>query len=613
MDRQRNFGNNNNRGPLGHKIQPPDWSRVKLPTANWQTNLLDPVTLNRPKSEIDEHNTKHSIVTQGNKIPPPILRFDELKNILPQYIHDSFTKQGFVAPLPIQTQAWSVAITNQDLVGIAITGSGKTLAYLVPGVIHVLNQDPLGKGDGPIMLVLAPTRELAQQIQSEAKKLLDGTDIKTICLFGGSDRRAQCDELRKSGAHIAIASPGRMIDFIETKYYDAMRTTLLVIDEADRMLDMGFEPQIKMICSMLRPDRQTLMFSATWPREVQDIAQTYQKDFALISVQQQDGVGINMNVRQEILLVEDFDKLERLIQLLREREYKKCFVFVMKKMDVDNLVENLRREGFKNAWGVHGDKAQENRDRVFEQFRSCSNGLLVATDVAQRGIDVRDVDAVINFEMPPLIEDYIHRIGRTARAGAKGDAISFINPKNSRIVPDLIKILEKSGTVVSEELRSLGMGAFAGGPRRWGYRKTEDSYFSGKREREDDFGASGRRPPAERRREDSPFRRDRRDTPPRRGESPYRRTPPRHSRDYSPRRGGSPYRRDSPRRGRYESPSRRRTPPRHRDYTPPPRRGDSPPRRRGDSPQKRRGDSPPRRGDSPPKRRDDGPRRGDSP
>ena len=347
------------------------------------------------------------------------------------------------------------------------------------------------------MLVLAPTRELAVQIKEECDKFGASSDIKNTVVYGGVPKSRQVRDLR-SGTEIVIATPGRLIDHLEQGNTNLKRVTYLVLDEADRlvtfaalhhctahiyspltpissqfiscflpflffsMLDMGFEPQLRKICSQIRPDRQVLMWSATWPKDVQNLASDYLHDYYQVTVGSLDLAG-NKDVTQVVEVCSDQDKYRTLLKNLRESLTAKdrVLVFVETKKGCDMLTRSLRMDGFQ-ARAMHGDKSQEERDWVLREFKSCQSTLLVATDVAARGLDVDDIRMVVNFDFPNDMESYVHRIGRTGRAGKKGVAVSFFVPqKNGRMARELIEILQRTTQTIPPELQ--GMSSFSGG------------------------------------------------------------------------------------------------------------------------------------------------------
>eukprot|EP00591_Stephanopyxis_turris_P016391 CAMPEP_0195538280 /NCGR_PEP_ID=MMETSP0794_2-20130614/49441_1 /TAXON_ID=515487 /ORGANISM="Stephanopyxis turris, Strain CCMP 815" /LENGTH=357 /DNA_ID=CAMNT_0040672249 /DNA_START=2166 /DNA_END=3239 /DNA_ORIENTATION=- len=357
------------------------------------------------------------------------------------------------------------------MVGISATGSGKTLAFLLPAMIHINAQQYLKPGEGPIVLVLAPTRELAVQIKEECDKFGASSDVKNTVVYGGVPKSKQVKDLRM-GVEIVIATPGRLIDHLEQGNTNLKRVTYLVLDEADRMLDMGFEPQLRKICSQIRPDRQVLMWSATWPKEVENLARDYLHEYYQVTVGSLDLTG-NKDVTQCVEVCSDEDKYRNLLRYLRENLTQKdrVLVFVETKKGCDMLTRSLRMDGFQ-ARAMHGDKSQEERDWVLREFKGGQASLLVATDVAARGLDVDDIRMVVNFDFPGDMESYVHRIGRTGRAGKKGTAVSFfVAQKNGRVARELIEILNRTNQNISPELEACqnyaGGGGGGRGRRRW--------------------------------------------------------------------------------------------------------------------------------------------------
>lgn len=255
-------------------------------------------------------------------------------------------KMGYKYPTPIQAQGWPIALSGRDMVGIASTGSGKTLSYILPAIVHINNQSRLQRGDGPIVLVLAPTRELAQQIQQVACDFGHSSRIRNTCVFGGAPKGPQANDLT-DGVEIVIATPGRLIDFLESGRTNLKRCTYLVLDEADRMLDMGFEPQIRKIIEQIRPDRQTLMWSATWPKEVQSLASEFLREYIQINVGSLS-LSANHNILQIIDVCQEYEKETKLSTLLKEimaEKENKSIIFIETKKRVDEITRKMRRDG----------------------------------------------------------------------------------------------------------------------------------------------------------------------------------------------------------------------------------------------------------------------------
>lgn len=314
--------------------------------------------------------------------------------------------------------------------------------------------------------MLAPTRELAVQIKEECDKFGRSSEIKNTVVYGGVKKHTQLRDLR-NGIEILIATPGRLIDHLEQNNTNLKRVTYLVLDEADRMLDMGFEPQLRKIVSQIRPDRQVLMWSATWPKEVQALANDYLQDYYQVTVGNTELTG-NKDVTQIIEVCTDMDKYRSLLRYLRENwtDKDRVLVFVETKKGCDMLTRSLRADGFQ-ARAMHGDKTQAERDWVLREFKNRNSTLLVATDVAARGLDVDDIKIVVNFDFPKEMDSYIHRIGRTGRAGKKGSAVSFfVTAKNGKLARDLVNILKRTDQVIPPELASMvGFSSRGGGGR----------------------------------------------------------------------------------------------------------------------------------------------------
>ena len=325
------------------------------------------------------------------------------------------------------------------------------------------------RGDGPIVLVLAPTRELAQQIQEVAQEFGRTSRIKNTCVFGGAPKGPQLRDL-EHGCEIVIATPGRLIDFLEMGKTNLRRCTYLVLDEADRMLDMGFEPQIRKILRQIRPDRQMLLWSATWPDDVKDLANDFlipahsgnaepyvQLNIGSIDLQAAQTIKQNIEIFSGM---NERNRTNRLLELLNEisgnsnNEIEKTLIFAETKKDVDFLERILRREGH-NVSSIHGGKTQMQRDSVLSRFRNGFTPILIATDVAARGIDVSDIKYVINYEFPRNVEDYVHRIGRTGRAGKSGTSYAFFSESNYKLAKPLIKILKKAQQEIPDELMEM--------------------------------------------------------------------------------------------------------------------------------------------------------------
>ncbi|KAJ2175368.1 ATP-dependent RNA helicase dbp2, partial [Coemansia sp. RSA 560] len=431
----------------------PNWDSVTLPKFEKNFYVESDSVAARSQNEVDSYRQQHEMIVTGDNIPKPITSFEEAN--FPESVLTEIKKLGFASPTPIQSQGWPMALSGRDMVGIASTGSGKTLAYTLPGIVHINAQPLLQPGDGPVVLIVAPTRELAVQIQTECNKYGANSRIRNTCVYGGTSRGPQIRDLRR-GVEICIATPGRLIDMLQIGATNLRRVTYLVLDEADRMLDMGFEPQIRKIVDQIRPDRQTLMWSATWPKEVQQLARDFLDDYIQVNIGSLD-LAASHNIKQIVEVIPEEDKHHRLarhLEKIMDQRENKTIIFSATKRTADDITRHLRQEGWP-AMAIHGGKTQSERDMVIRDFRTGKNPVMVATDVASRGLDVKDVKFVINYDFPGSVEDYVHRIGRTGRAGASGTAITFFTTENSRSSKDLQHILVDAKQEVPPQLEEM--------------------------------------------------------------------------------------------------------------------------------------------------------------
>ncbi|XP_058075376.1 ATP-dependent RNA helicase DBP2-like isoform X2 [Magnolia sinica] len=387
--------------------------------------------------------------------PPPIESFTDM------CLHPSIMKDiafhEYTRPTSIQAQAMPVALSGRDLLGCAETGSGKTAAFSIPMIQHCLAQPPIRRGDGPLALVLAPTRELAQQIEKEVKAFSRSLEsFRTAIVVGGTNMSEQRSELR-AGVHIVVATPGRFIDHLQQGNTSLSRISFVVLDEADRMLDMGFEPQIREVMRNLPKKHQTLLFSATMPVEIEALAQEYLSNPVQVKVGKVSSP--TANVSQILEKVTESEKIDRLLALLVEESCQSersghplplTIVFVERKTRCDEVAEALVAQGL-HAVALHGGRSQSEREAALRDFRNGSTNILVATDVASRGLDVTGVAHVVNLDLPKTMEDYVHRIGRTGRAGSTGQATSFYTDRDMFLVAHIRKAIAdaESGNSVS--------------------------------------------------------------------------------------------------------------------------------------------------------------------
>ncbi|KAL5202581.1 hypothetical protein ABZP36_013533 [Zizania latifolia] len=325
------------------------------------------------------------ITVEVRDVPKPVRYFREA-NFL-DYCMQAITKSGFVEPTPIQSQGWPMALKGRDMIGIVQIGYGKTLSYLLPGLVHVGAQPRLEQGDGPIVLILAPTRELSVQIQEESAKFGSYSRTRSTCIYGGASKGPQIRDLRR-GVEIVIATPGRLIDMLEAGHTNLRRVTYLVLDEADRMLDMGFEPQIQKILAQacIRPDRQTLYWSATWPREVESLARQFLQNPYKVIIGSLD-LKANHSIHQIVEVISEHEKCPRYTcKLLSDlMDGSRILIFFQTKKDCDKVTRQLRMDGWP-ALSIHGDKAQAERDYALTEFKSGKSPIMAATDVAARGL-----------------------------------------------------------------------------------------------------------------------------------------------------------------------------------------------------------------------------------
>nr|CAD7200591.1 unnamed protein product [Timema douglasi] len=368
---------------------------------------------------------------------------------------ESLKKQNYEKPTPIQAQAIPAIMTGRDLIGIAKTGSGKTLAFLLPMLRHIMDQPALEDMDGPIALIMTPTRELCMQIGKECRKLTKSLNLRAVCVYGGTGISEQIAELKR-GAEVIVCTPGRMIDLLAAnsgRVTNLKRVTYVVLDEADRMFDMGFEPQVMRIIDNVRPDRQTVMFSATFPRQMEALARRILNK--PVEVQVGGRSVVCKEVEQHIVVLEEDQKFLKLLELLGHYQSQgSVIIFVDKQENADSLLKDLMKASYA-CMSLHGGIDQFDRDSTIVDFKSGKVKLLVATSVAARGLDVKQLILVVNYDCPNHYEDYVHRCGRTGRAGNKGYAYTFLTPEQERYSGEIIRALEQSLVPVPEPLRIL--------------------------------------------------------------------------------------------------------------------------------------------------------------
>ena len=368
------------------------------------------------------------------------MRFDEL-GLAPEILR-AITEEGYTNPTPIQAQAIPIVLSGKDLMGGAQTGTGKTAAFTLPLLQRILpfaSPSPSPARHPVRILMLAPTRELAIQVHESVKTYSKYVPIRSLCAYGGVDIKPQIEEIR-AGIEVLVATPGRLLDLVEQKCLNFGSVQALVLDEADRMLDMGFIPDVTRIISLLPKQRQSLLFSATFSDEIKKLADRMLQSPVLIEVARRKTVSETITHRVHPVAADA--KRALLVKLLRSSEFNQVLVFTRTKIETNKLARELQRAGIA-ADSIHGDKSQLDRLKALEAFKDGSTLVLVATDVAARGLDIDELPHVINFELPHTPEDYIHRIGRTGRAGKQGTAISLVSAHEVQYLVDIEKLIKK--------------------------------------------------------------------------------------------------------------------------------------------------------------------------
>ena len=376
--------------------------------------------------------------------PPATITFADFG--LDPKIQKAVSEQGYTIPTPIQAQSIPHVLAGRDLMGAAQTGTGKTAAFVLPIIQQILRHasNSASPARHPIRaLVLTPTRELAVQVAENAASYSKHTDLRAAVVYGGVDMKEQVGILR-NGVEILIATPGRLLDHIGSKVANLSQVEILVLDEADRMLDMGFLPDLQRIINLIPAQRQTLLFSATFSPEIKKLAQSYLRTPVTVEVARQNAAADT--VKQVVHMVASADKQNAIVRVLEERTRqglsRQCIIFTNSRLGCARLSRALERDGIK-AGAIHGDKSQGERTLTLDAFKSGAIEALVATDVAARGLDIPDMPCVINHELPYNAEDFIHRIGRTGRAGSTGDAIALVDASEKRLLEDIEKLMKR--------------------------------------------------------------------------------------------------------------------------------------------------------------------------
>ncbi|EYC45346.1 hypothetical protein Y032_0431g1322 [Ancylostoma ceylanicum] len=429
-------------------------------TESFKTSWRPPSHIrNQTEEDFDAYRKRRGITVDGVDCPPPIGSFLEMK--FPRPVLLALKDKDIHIPTAIQIQGIPVALSGRDMIGIASTGSGKTITFALPMIMFCLEQEfvlPFERGEGPYALIIVPSRELARQIYDVIVDIFQWIEkdpkmpkLRAGLCIGGVPIREQA-QVFKDGVHVCVATPGRLSDMLTKKIFNLEICRYLVLDEADRMLDMGFEDELKSIFAFFKAQRQTLLFSATMPKKIQNFAKSALVRPVVVNVGRAGAASLN--VLQEIEYVRTEDKLTRILDCLQKTP-PKVLIFAEKKMDVDNIYEYLLVKGVEVA-SIHGGKDQRDRHIGIDEFRHGHKDVLVATDVASKGLDFQGIEHVINYDMPEDIENYVHRIGRTGRSGKRGMATTFINRKaDLSVMQDLKQLLVEAGQELPAFLRDL--------------------------------------------------------------------------------------------------------------------------------------------------------------
>ncbi|XP_069030959.1 probable ATP-dependent RNA helicase DDX46 isoform X1 [Embiotoca jacksoni] len=459
-------------------LEPVDHGKIQYETYRKNFYVEVPELAKMTTEEVNSYRLElEGIIVKGKGCPKPIKTWVQCG--VSMKILNAMKKHSYEKPTPIQAQAIPAIMSGRDLIGIAKTGSGKTIAFLLPMFRHIMDQRPLEESEGPITVIMTPTRELALQITKECKKFSKPLGLRVVCVYGGTGISEQIAELKR-GAEIIVCTPGRMIDMLGAnsgRVTNLRRVTYVVLDEADRMFDMGFEPQVMRIVDNVRPDRQTVMFSATFPRAMEALARR------ILSKPLEIQVGgrsvVCSDVEQHVLVIEEDKKFLKLLEILGHYQEKgSVIIFVDKQEHADALLKDLMKASYP-CMSLHGGIDQYDRDSIINDFKNGACRLMVATSVAARGLDVKQLILVINYNCPNHYEDYVHRAGRTGRAGNKGFAYTFITDDQARYAGDILKALELSGSPVPPELEKL-WGSFKDQQKAEGKSIKSSSGFSGK-------------------------------------------------------------------------------------------------------------------------------------
>ena len=436
---------------------------MKFQETSIKTDIFEESDVVDRNDKVNKSSDEAVTITQFNEAydVSPIADFSDEDKF--QIFRNELQNLKFDKLTPIQSYGIPVVMADKDLVGIAKTGSGKTLAFMLPCIHHSRNFKKqyvnnngtyYNNSKSPVAVVLSPTRELTNQIYESSLSFAKEAKCMMRCVYGGRSIETQAYGLEK-GADILIGTPGRIIDLVDRGMLDLKNVCFFVLDEADRMLDMGFMPQIQSIIENLNSKRQTVMFSATWPKEVEQLSgMVFQNEPVQLKIGDAN-LTVNDQIEQKVVRTQESNKMDELSKILDTEENSKVLIFSNKKVQCNILAEKLSRKGYR-ATDIHGDKTQAQRDNAMESFKKGRVDILIATDVASRGLDVKGIKAVVNYDFPQTIEDYVHRIGRTGRAGESGKSYTFITEDdNTGWLKHMLKFMSKANQNIPEWLHDF--------------------------------------------------------------------------------------------------------------------------------------------------------------
>ncbi|KAH7934987.1 hypothetical protein HPB52_002563 [Rhipicephalus sanguineus] len=440
---------------VGWFLRKPNWKNVQLQP--FEKNLYEehPATASRSMAEVEAYRKSNGVSVKGRDVPKPILALEESNfpdSVLKARIA---ARRDYTSPTCIEAHCWPIALSCRNILGIAETGSHKALAYVLAAVMHVSRQPPLQRHEGPIAVVVAPTRELAKQIHSVASELGEHAGVRSVCAVSGARRRGQYAEL-SGGCHIFVATPGRLIEFLDEGKVNLHRCTYLVLDEVDRMLMMGYEPHVLKIAELCRPDHQTIMWLTSWQKELKTLVEDLLDDYVEIKFGTTP-LPVENSVEMTVDVCQEKDKEAKLAELFDDVLKKKtdrAVVFTDRRWKVEEIAFKLRQRGW-SAIGLHGKKDKKERDWVLSMFRSGAETVLVTTDVVVQDLYFGKVRLVVNYNCPDCSKVYAHRSRHVQHADEPGVVHTFVLPNQHRQAKTLIEILEEAKQPVTPELYGM--------------------------------------------------------------------------------------------------------------------------------------------------------------